>query len=151
MVEESRIWVSVHFSGHCISIRKKARGHSSNLAAFLVLSGALPGPGLGALCTKTVGVVGRKPEVRSMAEQDVGDPHFSQTTLGRLWPASVEKSEGPRLPRSCRELVQFRMQKLGTHIIKRYKTSDSLHAVSYTHLTLPTKQVQCRSRWSPYH
>ena len=24
-------------------------------------------------------------------------------------------------------------------------------AVSYTHLTLPTKQVQCRSRWSPYH
>ena len=23
--------------------------------------------------------------------------------------------------------------------------------VSYTHLTLPTKQVQCRSRWSPYH
>ena len=23
--------------------------------------------------------------------------------------------------------------------------------VSYTHLTLPTKQAQCRSRWSPYH
>ena len=23
-------------------------------------------------------------------------------------------------------------------------------AVSYTHLTLPTKQVQCISRWSPY-
>ena len=27
----------------------------------------------------------------------------------------------------------------------------SVYAVSYTHLTLPTKQVQCRSRWSPYH
>ena len=24
-------------------------------------------------------------------------------------------------------------------------------AVSYTHLTLPTSCVQCRSRWSPYH
>ena len=24
-------------------------------------------------------------------------------------------------------------------------------AVSYTHLTLPTKTHQCRSRWSPYH
>ena len=24
-------------------------------------------------------------------------------------------------------------------------------AVSYTHLTLPTKCEQCRSRWSPYH
>ena len=23
--------------------------------------------------------------------------------------------------------------------------------VSYTHLTLPTSCVQCRSRWSPYH
>ena len=24
-------------------------------------------------------------------------------------------------------------------------------AVSYTHLTLPTNSVWCRSRWSPYH
>ena len=24
-------------------------------------------------------------------------------------------------------------------------------AVSYTHLTLPTNTVTCRSRWSPYH
>ena len=23
--------------------------------------------------------------------------------------------------------------------------------VSYTHLTLPTNYLQCRSRWSPYH
>ena len=28
---------------------------------------------------------------------------------------------------------------------KNYKT------VSYTHLTLPTKNSPCRSRWSPYH
>ena len=26
-----------------------------------------------------------------------------------------------------------------------------LHTVSYTHLTLPTIHVECRSRWSPYH
>ena len=26
-----------------------------------------------------------------------------------------------------------------------------LVAVSYTHLTLPTKDTRCRSRWSPYH
>ena len=26
-----------------------------------------------------------------------------------------------------------------------------LEAVSYTHLTLPTKCRKCRSRWSPYH
>ena len=28
---------------------------------------------------------------------------------------------------------------------------DRVHAVSYTHLTLPTSAVACRSRWSPYH
>ena len=28
---------------------------------------------------------------------------------------------------------------------------DWLHPVSYTHLTLPTRSCQCRSRWSPYH
>ena len=27
----------------------------------------------------------------------------------------------------------------------------SLGPVSYTHLTLPTIHVECRSRWSPYH
>ena len=27
----------------------------------------------------------------------------------------------------------------------------SLMAVSYTHLTLPTMIIRCRSRWSPYH
>ena len=28
---------------------------------------------------------------------------------------------------------------------------DAIAAVSYTHLTLPTNSVWCRSRWSPYH
>ena len=27
----------------------------------------------------------------------------------------------------------------------------TLVAVSYTHLTLPTTRLVCRSRWSPYH
>ena len=27
----------------------------------------------------------------------------------------------------------------------------SIFPVSYTHLTLPTKESRCRSRWSPYH
>ena len=28
---------------------------------------------------------------------------------------------------------------------------DWVQAVSYTHLTLPTTRLRCRSRWSPYH
>ena len=30
-------------------------------------------------------------------------------------------------------------------------TTQGQVAVSYTHLTLPTKVLVCRSRWSPYH
>ena len=29
--------------------------------------------------------------------------------------------------------------------------TDTMAAVSYTHLTLPTTHSVCRSRWSPYH
>ena len=29
--------------------------------------------------------------------------------------------------------------------------ADACASVSYTHLTLPTNTVTCRSRWSPYH
>ena len=28
---------------------------------------------------------------------------------------------------------------------------EGQEAVSYTHLTLPTMSLVCRSRWSPYH
>ena len=38
---------------------------------------------------------------------------------------------------------------LDLHILIEF--SFNYKTVSYTHLTLPTKQVQCRSRWSPYH
>ena len=30
-------------------------------------------------------------------------------------------------------------------------TQHGADPVSYTHLTLPTKEDECRSRWSPYH
>ena len=30
-------------------------------------------------------------------------------------------------------------------------SKETLQAVSYTHLTLPTIPFECRSRWSPYH
>ena len=29
--------------------------------------------------------------------------------------------------------------------------TSAIEPVSYTHLTLPTTDVVCRSRWSPYH
>ena len=32
-----------------------------------------------------------------------------------------------------------------------HKGTNINKAVSYTHLTLPTTRLVCRSRWSPYH
>ena len=42
---------------------------------------------------------------------------------------------------------------LGFKKIPELKLLVGVHqkAVSYTHLTLPTNTVTCRSRWSPYH
>ena len=34
---------------------------------------------------------------------------------------------------------------------RKFVTTDALPPVSYTHLTLPTMIIRCRSRWSPYH
>ena len=33
----------------------------------------------------------------------------------------------------------------------RFLGAEIDYSVSYTHLTLPTKPMMCRSRWSPYH
>ena len=41
-----------------------------------------------------------------------------------------------------------RLEHLG---VQRGQTVDAGAPVSYTHLTLPTNTVTCRSRWSPYH
>ena len=38
-----------------------------------------------------------------------------------------------------------------THLSKTQPVLQTLVAVSYTHLTLPTTGSLCRSRWSPYH
>ena len=43
------------------------------------------------------------------------------------------------------ELSSFQLENL-----KEFK-ADIAMAVSYTHLTLPTIDISCRSRWSPYH
>ena len=41
---------------------------------------------------------------------------------------------------------------LGMEAIYEFDVKDMpVTAVSYTHLTLPTNTVTCRSRWSPYH
>ena len=49
----------------------------------------------------------------------------------------------------------MRHESFGLETYSPYQDRDlmdiSVFAVSYTHLTLPTIKVTCRSRWSPYH
>ena len=40
------------------------------------------------------------------------------------------------------------IQKAG---VIRVAIPNDFPPVSYTHLTLPTTSIECRSRWSPYH
>ena len=40
---------------------------------------------------------------------------------------------------------------IGLFVFLQWSHVSSLYTVSYTHLTLPTTLVKCRSRWSPYH
>ena len=64
--------------------------------------------------------------------------------------------------RACYQLVKEhdrvgRMadtQEFENFVLEKRQISAELMAllpVSYTHLTLPTKDTRCRSRWSPYH
>ena len=48
-------------------------------------------------------------------------------------------------------LTPYGILALMTKVVAGSNGQDILNPVSYTHLTLPTSCVQCRSRWSPYH
>ena len=64
--------------------------------------------------------------------------------------ASGEKSAQPGMPSESAIKGEFgkteeKIEHSGGQVV------DGEIAVSYTHLTLPTKPMMCRSRWSPYH
>ena len=41
--------------------------------------------------------------------------------------------------------------RISGHDLSLFMEDNNVNTVSYTHLTLPTKNSPCRSRWSPYH
>ena len=46
---------------------------------------------------------------------------------------------------------RIRNERVGTPVCFILCHVRSMDSVSYTHLTLPTMSLVCRSRWSPYH
>ena len=57
-----------------------------------------------------------------------------------------EQIKAPKIELSKEEIANLSDAQFKTLVIKTLTES-----VSYTHLTLPTIHVLCRSRWSPYH
>ena len=58
---------------------------------------------------------------------------------------TVERPRNPENGDYATTIALQSAKKLGTN------PRQLATAVSYTHLTLPTKSDECRSRWSPYH
>ena len=74
---------------------------------------------------------------------------------------SEEEAESLNRPITPDE-IETAIKKIPTHknpgpdgftgeFYKAFKEELTPIPVSYTHLTLPTTLVKCRSRWSPYH
>ena len=61
-------------------------------------------------------------------------------------PTGMAQTRNPADPKG-REGVERRLART----LGMQNGTATLQAVSYTHLTLPTNTVTCRSRWSPYH
>ena len=68
-----------------------------------------------------------------------------------------KKEKNTILCADCEELLRYAHARLDHCPFGEKKSACkecTVHCykpVSYTHLTLPTNYLQCRSRWSPYH
>ena len=86
---------------------------------------------------------------RHAARADGGESVFQMLT--RLGIDPLPNTAGCRTARDAVLTAQLAREALGTNWVKVEVIADDHTPVSYTHLTLPTIHVECRSRWSPYH
>ena len=78
----------------------------------------------------------------------IGIPEREEEEQGRE--NLFEKVMMENFPNLRREIVT-QIQETQRVPNKRNPKRPTARPVSYTHLTLPTTLVKCRSRWSPYH
>ena len=95
--------------------------------------------------------------VRTSAAEAVVEGAFSLAGIGEDTQARVEEiaeGAGASADENGEYVVSRSVKATGrskAHLGGRTVPAATLGAVSYTHLTLPTIHVECRSRWSPYH
>ena len=77
-----------------------------------------------------------------------------QVFLSRSHPGLVKglfELEVPEIQEGIVEIKSIAREAGSRTKMAVYTDDETVDPVSYTHLTLPTKAVECRSRWSPYH
>ena len=57
---------------------------------------------------------------------------------------------GDDVEKKIRQTLQAQLVRLDLVSREEFDVQTQV-PVSYTHLTLPTTSIECRSRWSPYH
>ena len=93
----------------------------------------------------------KQPLERGRSEDLARSHGFFVRVRGRLINLyEADFAVGPELRHGT--LTRFRMEVNADNLDEQVASArENLKAVSYTHLTLPTKSDECRSRWSPYH
>ena len=141
--------------GHGVGVDQQdkdlLRGSPGNFCWALVGDRGLSQGALFALLQE--GLLREKPKLQKAKSRDGKRPTCEDTPLPNLLVHGLFSPTGQEIPF---HIVGVR---LSSFIFKRSKAQEDikcssvvkLEAVSYTHLTLPTRIYPCRSRWSPYH
>ena len=89
------------------------------------------------------------PAPETLTYEQARDQLIETVKILELGQMSLDESlkyweRGEALAKRCEVLLNGAQERVEAAL-------GSSQAVSYTHLTLPTIQLSCRSRWSPYH
>ena len=119
------------------------------------------GPQLG-MASRSGGCLGQHSSPRTPEHPLRAPPGHPENVTGSLSLAPRQRdaaafSQGPnaselpaRLPKRGPRPKEVRSPTVAP-LLKAFWPLAGVAPVSYTHLTLPTRYVECRSRWSPYH
>ena len=80
------------------------------------------------------------------------EARVSMATVSRV--VNGNQNVKPETRNKVNEVIKrlnYRPNAVARGLASKRTTTVGVITVSYTHLTLPTIQLSCRSRWSPYH
>ena len=96
--------------------------------------------------------------IQSKQQKEKGIQKKNEVRLRKLWEifkytniCIIGVPEGEEEEQEIENLFEKIMKENFHNLVKEIDIQVQKAPVSYTHLTLPTRSIKCRSRWSPYH